>query len=442
MQSRRDHLQAYQFATGRLASSLVTGDPGTGEAPMRRSGLGATFGILLTVLLVVAAAVYGLLKPVRSTAWARDGALIVEKETGNRYLYSGGLLHPTANYASALLAVGSGAAVEQVPRAALADVPRGVPIGIPGAPDDVAEPTAVLTGAWADCLRPGTTGGEALDFAPATARPVRPGTRVLVAAPDGTRYVVWHDTKYEVDARSSLIALGLDTEQPVKATAAWLDALPSGTPVAPAAVPGVGAPGRTVAGSPAKVGRLFRTEVGGVSHYYVLRADGVAPLTATESALLAGEPGEGQPTQVSPGDIAAVQASSDTSLMHRLPDLLNAPDTTADGGAALCLLHPADGGHATVVRETAAGASPSGVLVSPDHAVLARPPAGTADADTPDPYLITDQGVKYELVGQAAEALGYGDLTPRTLPAAVLDRIPTGVRLTRAQALAPVPGPR
>lgn len=443
MQSRRDHLQAYQFATGRLASSLVSGDPGSGEAPMRRSGLGAMFGVLVTVLLVVVFAVYGVLKPVQRTAWAHNGALIVEQGTGNRYLYIGGQLHPTANYASALLAVGSTAAVQQVPRAALAGIPRGVPLGIPGAPEDVAQPSGLLTGAWADCLRRGTSAGEALDFAPGAVHRVPDGTRVLVAGPDGTRYLVWNGTKYEVAARSSLIALGLDTEQPVMATSKWLDALPSGTPIAPAAVPGAGAAGRAVAGAPAKVGRLFRTDVGGVSHYYVLLADGVAPLTATESALLATEPKEQRPSQVSPTDIAAVQASSDTSLMRRIPDLLNAADTTADGGAALCLLHPADGGHSTVVREAgAAAAGSTAVLVPPDRAVLALPPHKPADFGTPDPYLITDQGVKYELVGQAVDALGYGGLTPRTLPTAVLDQIPTGVRLARSKALAAVPGAR
>ncbi|MFE6742658.1 type VII secretion protein EccB [Streptomyces tubercidicus] len=439
MQSRRDHVQAYQFATGRLASSLASGDPGTGEAPMRRSGLGAMFGVLVTVLLVGVFAVYGLLKPVQTNTWAHNGALIVEKETGNRYLYTGGQLHPTANYASALLVVGSNAAVQQVARAALADVPRGAPLGIPGAPDDVPRPSALLTGAWADCLRPGKAVGEALDFAPATVHRVPDGTRVLVSGPDGTRYVVWNGKKYRVGARSSLIALGLDTEQPVRATPAWLDGLPSGTTIAPARVPGAGGAGRTVAGTRAKVGRLFRTVVSGVSHHYVLRTDGVAPITATESALLATEPGEQQPAQVSPGDIAAVQASSDSTLLHRVPDLLNASGSTADGGAALCLLHSAHGAHTSVVRETGRAAAPGArVLVPPGHAVLAVPPRNPAEPNMPDPYLITDRGVKYVLAGQAVAALGYDGRAARTLPPAVLHQIPTGVKLTRSQARAAV----
>ncbi|MFG2828510.1 type VII secretion protein EccB [Streptomyces sp. NPDC048434] len=440
MQNRRDHLHAYQFATGRLASSLVSGDPGSGEAPMRRSGLGAMFGVAVTVLLIAVFAVYGLLRPVKHTEWKHDGALVVEKETGNRYLYTGGKLRPTANYASAMLAVGSGAAVQQVNRDELADVPRGAPMGIPGAPDGVAEPSGLLTGEWADCLRPGAAVSEALDFAPPGVRRVPDGTRVLVSGPDDTRYVVWNGTKHEVGARSSLIALGLDAERPVKATRAWLGGLPSGTPIAPASISDAGKAGGTVAGAPAKVGQLFRTVVSGVSHHYVLRTDGIAPLTATESALLAAEPGEQQPSKVSPTDIAAVQASSDTTLMHRIPDLVDARGPANDG-AALCLLHSAGGKKTSVVKETGRAPAPgASVRVPPDHAVLAVRPGKPGATGTPDPYLITDQGVKHVLVGPAVQALGYGGLRPRTLPAAVLDQIPTGVTLSRAKALTAVPG--
>ncbi|MET7287428.1 type VII secretion protein EccB [Streptomyces sp. NPDC005573] len=441
MQSRRDHLQAYQFATGRLASSLVSGDPGSGEAPMRRFGLGATYGVVITVLLVVAATVYGLLRPVENTAWAHNGALVFEKETGTRYLYLGGQLHPTANYASALLAVGSGVHLEQVSRASLAGVPRGVAVGIPGAPDDVAPPTALLNGGWADCMRRGTAVDEALDFDPSGVHRIPGDATVLVAGPGTTRYVLWNGKKYAVGSRSVLVALGLDTEQPVKATADWLAALPSGPAIAPPAIPGTGSKGTAVAGDPAVIGQVFRAVIRDTSHYYVLKADGLAPLSATEAALIAAGPGGHGPVRVSPADIAAVRASGDTTLMHRIPDLLDGKDATADGGAALCLLYSADGRTVTVVRETGGAATArASVIVPPDAAVLAAPPKDSAGGTTSDAYLITDQGVKHRLDGQAAEALGYGGVTPRSLPAGLLARIPSGVRLTRAQAVAPVPG--
>ncbi|MFE3884911.1 type VII secretion protein EccB [Streptomyces lydicus] len=438
MQTRRDHLHAYQFATGRLASALVSGTPGNGEAPMHSAGLGAMFGALLAVLLVIGSVVFGFLKPAENTSWKHTGALVVQKETGTRYLYVKGELHPTLNYASALLAAGSGATVTEVSRASLSGVRRGSTIGIAGAPDDVAEPSALLTGAWADCLRPGPQAVERLDFAPQSARPVPDDTRVLVAGPHDSRYVVWKDTKYPIDGRPSLLALGLDTERPVQATQPWLDALPTGATVSPAAIPGAGKGGRTVAGSRATVGSLFRTVVGSTHHYYVLRNDGMAPLNQTEAALLAARPGGRQPVGVSPTDIAAVPSSSDSSLLHRLPDLLAGKDATSDSGGALCLRRSTSGNkvHSTVVRESGRVMTARATAVLPtEHAVLAAPPKQPGATKDPTPFLITDQGVKYELVGPAGQALGYGSVTPRTLPSTTLDQIPNGPRLRRSRAV-------
>ncbi|MEU8718389.1 type VII secretion protein EccB [Streptomyces sp. NPDC048663] len=441
MQSRRDHLHAYQFATGRLASALVSGDPGTGEAPMRRSGLGSMFGVFTAVLLILVSVVYGVIKPVDNTSWKKAGALVVEKETGNRYIYVGGVLHPTVNYASALLLAGGSTAVQQVSRSSMDDVPRGAPLGIPGAPDDVAQPSALLTGSWTDCLRAGSGAVEALDFAPRSAREVPDNARVFVSGPDGTRYVLWRNTKYPVDGRSSAVALGLDTEQPVSAPSAWLDALPTGTTIAAAHIPEAGNAGGTLGGTAVRYGQLFRTVVSGADHFYVLRHDGIASLTATEAALLATAPGGKEPRRVSPNDIAAVRASSDNSLLHRIPDLLKGTDATADAGSALCLLRAVDhsGVRSTVVRETGrVTAAGTRVIVPPAHAVLAVPPKKPGSYDTPDPCLITEQGVKYPLAGQAVDALGYSGISPRTLPAATLDLIPTGPQLSRARATAAV----
>jgi type VII secretion protein EccB len=445
VQNRRDHLHAYQFATGRLATALVSGDPGGGEPPMRRAALGSMFGIVIALLLVIAALVYGLIKPVENpNAWKKPGALVVEKETGTRYLYVDGTLHPTTNYSSTLLALGSSGSpsVQNVSRDKLADVRRGTPFGIPGAPEDVAPSSSLLTGAWADCLHPDSA-GRVLDFAPGSARRVAKNRRILVSGPGDTQYVLWDDHKFAID-RSSRIALGLDNVQPVKADTAWLAALPTGRAIAPAAIPGAGTGAGTVGGADALVGRLYRMDVSGVSHYYVLRQDGLAPVTATESALLAAAPGGKQPRKVSANDIAAAKESSDNSLMHRLPDLLLATDATTDGGSALCLLRSGDGSDpdtTVVVRESGrAAAAGYRTLVSPGHAVLAAPPKKKGAYNTPDPYLITDQGVKYQLVGKAAGALGYSGVNPRVLPSAVLDRIPTGPLLSTAKAVGAIRG--
>lgn len=442
MQTRRDHLHAYQFATGRLASALITGDPGTGEPPMRRGGLGAVFGIMLAGLLVLAALVYGYLKPVDNNSWAHNGALIVEKETGTRYFYADGRLHPTANYASALLAAGGNSGVEDVSRASLAKVPRGSTIGIPNAPDDVAGADALLTGPWTDCLRPGAAVGETLNFLPTRVKPLPATTHVLVEGPHGARYLLRHGVKYPISVRSAFLALGLDTEQPVQATTAWLDDLPTGTAIAPAKISGAGSGGSVVAGRAEPIGTLMNTVVSGTDHYYVLTSDGVAPLTATESALLAAEPDGRRPLRVSPTDLASLPSSPSTLLMHRIPDMLSDTNGT-DDHSALCLLQSLQGSRlqSALVRESdAAATSNAGVLVPPERGVLAESPKNPTAAKDPEPFLISDQGVKYQLSSNAVSALGYGGDTPRVLPQSVLDQVRTGPTLTRESSVVAVPG--
>jgi hypothetical protein len=141
---------------------------------------------------------------------------------------------------------------------------------------------------------------------------------------------------------------------------------------------------------------------------------------------------------VSAADIAAVPTSSDSSLLNRLPDLLAGKDVTSDDSGALCLRRSESGKkvHSTVVREGGRVMTAKTAAVIPtEHAVLAAPPKESGATSEPNPYLITDQGVKYELAGDAAQALGFGSATPRTLPATTLDQIPNGPRLSRSRAV-------
>ncbi|MGW4995458.1 type VII secretion protein EccB [Streptomyces mirabilis] len=443
MQSRRDHLQAYQFATGQLASALVNGDPGSGQNPMRRAALGTVFGAVITVLLAAGFGVFGLISPGGNTAWRQPDSIIVEEETGNRYLYFNGELHPVANYASALLAAGDGAQVRQVSRNSLAGVPHGVPVGIVGAPDVVPPATTLLSGAWTRCLQPGGTGSETVDFDPSgRTAPVLGGQWVLLTPPSGGDYLLWNGTKYPMSSRSALVALGMDNQIPITAPSDWLADLPTGTEVAPALIPLAGAPGPHVAGRAATVGQLFQTTIGGQNHYYVLRSDGIAPISATESALLSVSDGKGRPHLVGQADIAAAPVSSDRSLLNRIPDVLTA-SPLATNGEALCLEQTSAGNsvHTTVVVERGPAATGSGrALVPADRGVVAVDQTDLSlHGGIPRKYLIDDRGVKYPLADDgAAQALGYGSATTLALPTQALALLPQGPQLARATATAPV----
>src|SRR5204862_174540 len=76
----------------------------------------------------------GVVSPGGSTAWREPGAIIVEKETGSRFLLVDGVLRPVLNLASARLLAGAEAPVRSVSGKSLAGVPHGAAVGIPGAP--------------------------------------------------------------------------------------------------------------------------------------------------------------------------------------------------------------------------------------------------------------------------------------------------------------------
>jgi hypothetical protein len=135
MASRQDQLQSYQFAVQRVVAALVTRETDPDQPPFRRVAGAALVGVLLTALGIGAAGAYSVLRPGTSSKWRNDRALILERETGALFVYRDQVLHPVLNQASGLLILNSpGAPTVVVARSALADAPRGLALGIPGAP--------------------------------------------------------------------------------------------------------------------------------------------------------------------------------------------------------------------------------------------------------------------------------------------------------------------
>ncbi|MYR60270.1 type VII secretion protein EccB, partial [Streptomyces sp. SID625] len=135
MQSKRDQVQAHGFMMGRLSSGLLLADPDAPDSPLGRTTRGILFGLLATVLISAGATVYGLLRPGGNDSWRSGENLVINRDTGARYLYAQGTLHPVRNYASARLMGGASMSSVDVSGASLRGTPVGAPVGIPGAPD-------------------------------------------------------------------------------------------------------------------------------------------------------------------------------------------------------------------------------------------------------------------------------------------------------------------
>ena len=96
-------------------------------------------------------ALYGLFAG-GGSKWRDAGAVIVEKESGARFVYRDGRLHPVLNYASALLIVGADRShTVLVSRRSIEGVPRGLPLGIADAPDSLPASGRLSTAPWTVC---------------------------------------------------------------------------------------------------------------------------------------------------------------------------------------------------------------------------------------------------------------------------------------------------
>lgn len=481
MQSKRDQVHAHTFMMGRLTSGLLTADPDAAESPLGRTTRGVVFGVLVTVLIGAGATVYGLLRPGGNDGWRDSEHLVVNRDTGARYVWTGtdGVLHPVRNYASARLIGGSDLPTADVRTASLRDVPVGAPVGIPGAPESVPAPDGLDDGAWHMCVTgpegalPDTSGavaGTGVDKpgvttmvagAPVDFRDIGGDRGVLVRGPDDTEYLVWRGSRLPLDrASDARTALGYGSQQPMPVSAAFLDALAPGPALKPPEVRGRGKAGPELGGAASRIGQLFKVSVpGGDSTYHLLREDGLVPLTRLGAALVLGDPAtqkeayRGRSPEVRTVGADALRehrakgagAAGSAELPDAPPDAQSVPRGTAlcgqadggDGGARIrSVLVPLDRLTPVAVSEgTAQPVEPACVptdatVVRPGRGALVRALHASGAAHAGTTYLVADNGVKYRVSGEKAlEALGYGTGDVGSVPAPLLAALPTGADL-------------
>src|SRR6266545_3506345 len=351
---------------GRLISALLRGEPDLPVTPMRRTPTGLIIGLILAALAVGGLVVFALLVPGGATAWRKPGTLIVEKQTGNRYVLLDGRLRPVLNYASARLLLGPKLVIDSVSAKSLAGVPRGGAVGIVGAPD-VLPGSAASDAPWLVCatstVDTSGTGHPALALRVGTgtgtgAQPLPDRLAVLVRTAEGTRYLAWRDRRMRLSAPWVAQALGLDDSAALPVRDSWIDALPAGPDLGPRPVPGQGLAGPQFDGQPSKVGQVFVVHGTGVlQRFYQLSAGGLVPMTATGVALALGDPAiaqsyGGQPPQPRELSPAALGAAT----------VLPAPDWQAQAPPSPPTL--------------AAGAQPAGYRAVPGHRGGRQVPGG------------------------------------------------------------------
>jgi type VII secretion protein EccB len=447
----------------RVISAFVYRDAELVQTPFRRAGGTLFLGAMIGVLALAAVGIYGVVVQGGKKSWRNDKVLVVEKETGARYVYLNRKLHPVVNYVSARLILKQGGiATVMVSRASLRDATRGPTLGIVGLPDSLPERNRLIRSPWVLCTRSviNETGQSTANSALFVGRSPAGGRRLgeqalLVRTADGTTFLVWHDHRYLIRSPQLVLnAMALSQAPVIQVATGWVNALPSGVDIGPIDIPQRGANAPLTG---AKVGQVLSAEsVAGIKQYYAVLEDGIADITPiqadiliSDSATAAAYPGA-QPRPVSRTDLASAKRSA-----RRLaPAGDTAPPTTrpevaigADHGGTCAAF--GDIGKAPPVSigmdlpAAGTGIHPSGaavdeVVVTSGGGVLAQ---SAISPETTDGTLavVTDLGIRYSLASrEVANYLGYSTGSSVRVPAALLALLPQGPALEPEAAGSPV----
>ncbi|GAA4940549.1 type VII secretion protein EccB [Nonomuraea thailandensis] len=464
MQTRKDLYQAHKLMQQRLGMALLQAEPDVPESPMRRHNVAMFCGIIVALLVTAAFGIWGLIKPGAATNLEAAGQLLVEEETGAKYVYSQEQkrLLPVANYVSALLLLDStNFEVRNVTAASLAKYPRGPLVGIAGAPDSLPPREKLIKGPWSVCVTeaPDATGtavpyvtlvgGDAVGGTPI-------GTGALVVTNGQENWVVWNDQRMKTgDAGVRVL-----NARPKRVPSTWINAVPVGPDFKAPGIPGIGKKTRGPDGRTAAIGRVYTVKgVGGApDRWYVLLADGLATVNVTQATLLLEEPGlkrayGGKAAMPLELDAATANSASSgrTLTVGGMPTSL--PRPVAASSSPLCSVYADTQNGSAKARVTVGGTlvipAPS-VRGDQEHFDQVLMPAGSAvlggllpgdgqKASVQTYFLISDQGRRYQLQsGEQINKLGYGAEDVAPIPGNLVHLLPEGPALDPQVARSPL----
>ncbi len=454
MATTKEQAEAYNYEGRRQATSLMMGRDEARNDPRRRINRVTIGGVLIGVLVMAGFGIAGFLGAGRGPALPDSGAVLVAG-TGDRYVIVDGRLHPALNLASALL-VGGGK-IDQVRPSVLDGLPRGLPIGIPDAPDALPPPNRLTGAPWTVCVVP--SGAATLPpkvtvrvGAPEpTAGVVGAEQAVLAVGPDGVAWLLSQGRRYRLLDNAAL-RLVAPRSSPLALPPEILDVLPEGPPLA---VPAIENAGQPAAGVPTAlvISDVVRVEAGGSTRQsFVVLPDGLAPVSELTAALLVAAGAVELP--VDPATAGAAQQSrvrsvGDPAWPDALPQLV-APqrdqplcvsttpgDPPGDAPWTVRMSLPgvvlAPGEQPVFARTGDVPGVVDEVVVPRGAGALVR--ATTASGGDGAITLVTDSGLRFAIpTPDAAVRLRYNPAAAPAVPASFVALLPAGPALDPEQA--------
>ena len=339
MASRRDELNAYNFARKRTVASFLKPLPNGSVESAPRPLRTVLPSMILGMVIVAGFGACGIIKPTAPKGWDKPGEkVIVGDQSTTRYVVLSGekdengkptkFLHPVLNLASArLLLDPEKFEVVKVKESELdnGQVPMGPTIGIPYAPDRLPSVEDARTKkVWALCERPGNNEGGDPEHAVFVLNKEDEGRRKLVEGrnrlnerrslyvkdPKGVEYLVDHrgvahrlHATYGLERQGQSVSAQKRVEQegllrrilfgqgaePQRVTKEFMDTLiESPLPIFLPPLANAGSPSRAK-GVPQEhriVGKVLETSDDGGTQAYVVLEDRLAPVTDFVAEML------------------------------------------------------------------------------------------------------------------------------------------------------------
>jgi len=449
-------VSGWRFLLRRVEHAIVRRDTRMFDDPLQFYSRAVTAGIVLAVLICLGAALLAYFKPLGK----RGGdTLLVDRTTNQLYvvLPDNGQLRPVYNLTSARLVLGNSGNPVAVKSDELNRMPKGQPIGIPGAP--YATPVSgVAESTWSLCdtvTKPESvapTVDTSVVVMPlvtdASVGPMRADQGLLVSYKDED-WLITENGRHAVDLsdRAVTSAVGIPvTARATPISEGLFNALPNGGPWQLPAVPAEGAP--NTVGLPANlvIGTVFKTATESDEQNYLVLPDGVAKVNETTAAALRATNSYGL---VSPPSVEA-------SVVAKIPEQVYVsplPDKPLDivlrGEApTLCWTwqrEPGDQAPKTTVISgrhlpIASSAMNTGIKQIGGNSTVYINGGQYIRLQSPDPrygeslYYIDPQGVRYGIPDDQTGAT-LGLTSPKTAPWQVISLLVDGPVLSKQAAL-------
>jgi type VII secretion protein EccB len=288
-------VSGWRFLLRRVEHAIVRRDTRMFDDPLQFYSRAVGAGIIIAVLICLGAALLAYFKPLGK----RGGdTLLVDRTTNQLYVTipGTGQLRPVYNLTSARLVLGNAGTPVAVKSDELNRMPKGQPIGIPGAP--YATPLGGANTTWTLCDTVTKPESVAPQIEPAViARPLQVDLSVGPMRPDqgmlvsykGNNWLVTASGRHDIDLADRAVTSSVGIPVTARATPiseGLFNALPNAGPWRLPEIPRTGEPNTVGLPPNLVIGSVFTALTEDGEQYFVVLPDGVARVNDTTAAAL------------------------------------------------------------------------------------------------------------------------------------------------------------